>query len=132
MKSQAKGASKSAVKTADKKPVKKATRAKKKFCLEPECKSEAVSHGYCRLHYIKNFKHIKFSAQVKAERRLNAYVDRLAKKYPKDYLERIKEGLESEEKFKKTIEELDLDEHGEATETEREYLENFVRKVKIE
>jgi len=67
---------------------------------------------------------------VKAERRLNAYVERLAKKYPKDYLEKIKEGLENDEKFKKTVEELDL-EDSEHPETEREYLEKFIRNAKI-
>jgi hypothetical protein len=107
--------------------------AKKKFCLQDKCKSAPVSHGYCRLHYIANWKHIKFNNQVKAERRLNAYVDRIAKKYPKDFLERIKEGLESEEKFKQTVEELDLDTEGnENHETEREFLEKFVRNIKGE
>lgn len=102
---------------------------KKKFCVQAECKAEAVSHGFCRLHYLANWKHIKFNDHVKAERRLNAYVDRLAKKYPEDYLEKIKEGLLNEEKFKQTVDELDLDEH-ETTETEREYLEKFVRTLK--
>jgi len=106
--------------------------AKRKFCVQAQCKEEAVSHGYCRLHYIANWKHIKFNDHVKAERRLNAYVDRLSKKYPKDYLERIKEGLENEEKFKQTVEELDLDSDAEPTETEREFLEKFVRGIKSE
>ena len=105
---------------------------KKKFCLQADCKSEAVSHGYCRLHYIANWKHIRFNDQVKAERRLNAYVDRISKKYPKDYLDRIKEGLENEDKFKQTMEELELESGEETTETEREYLEKFVRSVKGE
>lgn len=103
---------------------------KKKFCTQPQCKAEAVSHGFCRLHYIANWKHIKFNDHVKAERRLNAYVDRLAKKYPKDFLEKIKEGLESEEKFKETMEELELEHDGETSETEREFLEKFVRTIK--
>jgi hypothetical protein len=111
-------------------PTKKTS--KKKFCIQDKCKQQAVSNGYCRLHYIANWKHIRFDAQVKAERRLNAYVDRIAKKYPKDYLERIKEGLESEEKFKQTVEELDLDGDGDNPETEREFLERFTRQIKGE
>ena len=109
---------------------KKSSRAKKKFCVQSDCKQEPVSHGYCRLHYIANYRHIKFNNHVKAERRLNAYVDRLQKKYPKDYLDRIKEGLESEDKFKETIQELELDGNSEPVETEREYLEKFLRALK--
>jgi len=109
-----------------------AKKPKKKFCVQSSCKAEAVTHGYCRLHYLANYKHIKFDRHVKAERRLNAYVDRLAKKYPDDYLERIKEGLENEEKFKATVEELDLDTREEATETEREFIEKFSRAIKGE
>ena len=111
---------------------KKPVKTKKKFCDQADCERGAVSHGYCRLHYISNYKHIKFNNHVKAERRLNAYVDRLAKKYPKDYLERIKEGLESEDKFKETMQDLELDGDAEPPETEREYLEKFLRGLKGE
>lgn len=66
-------------------------------------------NGYCRLHYITNWKRIKLSEQMKNENRLNAYVDKLVKKYPGNYLDRIKEGLEDEDKFKETIEDLSLE-----------------------
>lgn len=110
----------------------KTSKAKKKFCMHDDCKSEAVTHGYCRLHYIANHRAIKQEQQAKAERRLNAYVDRLQKKYPKDYLERLKEGLENEDKFKETMNELELDPEADPPETEREYLEKFLRNIKGE
>lgn len=96
--------------------------------MHDECKETAVSHGYCRLHYIANFRTIRLSEQIKAERRLNAYVDRLSKRYPGEVLEKIKAGIESDEKFKESVEELDLDTDPEPTETEREFLERFDRK----
>ena len=102
-----------------------------KFCVEPECKETATLRGYCRLHYLSNWKHIKFNQKVKAERRLNAYVDRLAKKYPADFMERIKEGLEDENKFRQTVQELDV-ETEETPETDNEFLEKFMRIVKPE
>ncbi len=105
--------------------------AKKKFCAQSECNRPAVQKGFCRLHYLANWKHIRFDQKVKAERRLNAYVDRMSRKYPADFMEKIKEGLESEDKFKETIEELDL-ESDQKTETEREYLEKFSRTIKGE
>jgi hypothetical protein len=111
---------------------KKKTANKKKFCVESECSREAVSHGYCRLHYIAHWKHIKLDRHIKAERRLNAYVDRIAKKYPKDYLDKIKEGLENEEKFRNTMEELELDGTEDSHETEKEFLEKFLRDIKVD
>ena len=105
-------------------PVKK--QGKKKFCTHEECNLPATQKGFCRLHYLANWKHIKFDQKVKAERRLNSYIDRMSKKYPDDFMEKIKEGLENEDKFKETIEELDL-EAEQKSETEREYLEKFVR-----
>ena len=105
-------------------------KTKKKLCAHGRCRQEAITQGFCRLHYLANWKHMKFNAQVKAERRLNSFVNRMAKKYPDDYLERIKEGLEDEEKFKRSVQELDTDEA--ESQTEREYLEKFSRNVKGE
>lgn len=112
---------------------KKAKPKKVRFCLFSQCKQPATSKGYCRLHYLATWKSERLSQQIKAEKRLNNYVDRLAKKYPKDYLERIKEGLENDDKFKKTLEELfpDQDMDAEASDTENEFLEKFVRELKI-
>lgn len=103
---------------------------KKRLCAEPNCKSGPASKGFCRLHYIANWRHLKLNARIKAEQKLNAYVDRLAKKYPADYLEKIKEGLEDEEKFRQTVEELDVDAEVGAPETENEFLEKFLRDIK--
>lgn len=103
---------------------------KEKKCSQPSCKKEASSQGYCRLHYISNWKHIRFNEKVKAERRLNAYVDKIAKKYPKDYLEKIKETLEDENKFKQMVSELDIEFEQAAKETDDEFLARFLRAVK--
>lgn len=122
---------------AEAKPVKAkgAGRAKKeRFCAAEGCKLSAAMGGYCRLHYLKNYRTIKATEQAKAEKRLNTFVDRLAKKYPNDYLERLKEGIESEEKFQQTVHELELEpeQTEEQKETEREYLERFTTKLKID
>lgn len=99
--------------------------------MESECKAEAKSHGYCRLHYIKNWKLIKLNSQIKAERKLNHYIDRLSRKYPQDYIEKLKEGLEDEGKFKETVDALEMeDEQNE--ETESEFLEKFLRDIKVD
>lgn len=113
---------------------KKSERTKKKYCTFSRCKAPPATEGYCRLHYITVWKTLQLNKRIKAEKRLNAYVDRLVKKYPKDYLEKLKEGLENEEKFRETIQELgaehELDSDREET-TENEFLEKFARSLKI-
>lgn len=111
--------------------VKAATAQKKSVvCSHTGCKKEPSAHGYCRLHYISNWKHIRFKEKVKAERRLNAYVDKIAKKYPKDFLEKIKETLEDENKFKEMVTELDIDIDLNPRETDDEFLAKFLRAIK--
>ena len=108
----------------------KAVSSKEKICSEPSCKREASAQGYCRLHYISHWKHIRLNEKVKAERRLNAYVDKISKKYPKDFLEKIKETLEDEAKFKKMVTELDIEIDISPKETDDEFLARFLRAVK--
>lgn len=116
--------------TPPKKAVSKTDDKKEKLCTAPSCKREASAQGYCRLHYISNWKHIRFNEKVKAERRLNAYVDRIAKKYPQDYLEKIKETLEDEKKFKEMVSELDIEVDISPKETDDEFLAKFLRAIK--
>lgn len=105
--------------------------SKKESCLQKGCRERATTKGYCRIHYIANWKRIRLNRQMKAERRLNSYVNRLVKKYPKEYLEKIKEGLESEEKFVESLHEMDIQGETGPTDTEREYLERLSRNFKL-
>lgn len=109
----------------------KKTTTKKKFCLEEDCKQQAVTKGYCRLHYLQNWKKIKLDDKAKAERRLNAYIDKLSRKYPQDYIDKIREGLENNERFQNSIQEADLDSDSDG-ESENEFLEKFLRNIKAE
>ncbi|MBI1860229.1 MAG: hypothetical protein HYR96_04845 [Deltaproteobacteria bacterium] len=109
---------------------------RKKFCLHDGCNQPGQTKGYCRTHYFAHWKEIKTMGQAKAEKRLDDFVNRLAEKYPKDYMQKIKEGLEDEEKFTQVVGELeteaDPEANKESTETEREYLERLERKIKVE
>lgn len=105
---------------------KKSAKKKQKFCMHDQCNQEASVKNYCRLHYITNWKELKVEEKEKAEKRLNAYVDRMARRYPKDYLERIKEGLGDEEKFNAETDGVEE----EPSENENEFLEKFLRDIK--
>ncbi len=107
----------------------KPTTSKTKICAESRCKAPAATEGYCRLHYLRNWRELKSDQKDKAEKRLNSYIDRLMKKYPGEYLDKLKESLESEEKFREAMSEVDLEQ--EEGESDREFLERLSRNVKI-
>jgi hypothetical protein len=57
-------------------PIKRAVR----LCSEKDCKDQQTTKGYCRLHYLKNWKKIRDKEEKKAKKNLDKYVDHLAKK----------------------------------------------------
>jgi hypothetical protein len=80
------------------------------ICREIACESLATTSGYCRLHYIKNWKKIKRKEQILAEGKLVQYIHELVAKYPERYIEAIRQDLSSDKDFAKVIHDLDLDE----------------------
>lgn len=112
------------------KPKKVQKTAASKTCAQAKCKGSAENSGYCRLHYLANWKRIKLNNQLKAEARLNQFVDKLAKKYPDSFMEKIKEGVESEDRFFEIAKELDIESKETIKETDSEFLERFLRVVK--
>lgn len=67
--------------------------ARIKICKEAGCHNSQTTGGYCRLHYLKHWKQIKAAAGEKAAKKLNRYVDYMAKKNPERYIEDIKKDL---------------------------------------
>lgn len=81
----------------------------KKRCREPACDNEATLLGYCRLHYIKNWRRIKRKEAILASGQLNNYVEELVSKYPDKYLDVIRQDLASEKDWAKVIVDLELE-----------------------
>lgn len=79
-------------------------------CREVACEGLATTGGYCRLHYIKNWKKIKRKEVILREKKLNQYIEELVAKYPDKYIEAIRQDLASDKDFAKVIYDLDLDE----------------------
>ena len=70
--------------------------AKVKICLEDSCRNVQTTKGYCRLHYLKNWRAVRSQAQKKAADRLNRYVEGICKKYPDRFLEVIRRDLSTD------------------------------------
>lgn len=79
-------------------------------CREVACEGLSTTGGYCRLHYIKNWKKIKRKEVILREKKLNQYIEELVAKYPDKYIEAIRQDLASDKDFAKVIYDLDLDE----------------------
>ncbi|MFN7685965.1 MAG: hypothetical protein ACK5QT_11210 [Oligoflexia bacterium] len=87
-------------------------------CREVACEGLGTSAGYCRLHYIKNWKKIKRKDVILKEGKLNQYIEELVGKYPEKYIEAIRQDLANDKEFAKVIVDLDLDEGDEDFEAE--------------
>ncbi len=56
-----------------------------KICKENNCMSEQTTDGFCRLHYLKNWKRIKTDKKKKAIKTLNNYVENIIRTNPENY-----------------------------------------------
>lgn len=81
----------------------------KKRCREPACDNDFSIAGYCRMHYIKNWRKIKRKEAILASGQLNNYVEELVSKYPDKYLDVIRQDLASEKDWSKVVVDLELE-----------------------
>lgn len=79
-------------------------------CREIACEGLGTTSGYCRLHYIRNWKKIKRKEAILKEGKLLQFIDELVSKYPEKYLEAIRMDLSDIRGFAKVVKDLELDE----------------------
>lgn len=99
-------------------------------CREVACEGLATSAGYCRMHYIKNWKKIKRKEVILKEGKLNQYIEELVAKYPDKYIEAIRQDLANDKDFAKVIYDLDLDESVDDFDVEGESIDAIVGDIK--
>lgn len=80
------------------------------ICREIACEGLSTTDGYCRLHYIKNWKKIQRKRVVLKEGKLSIFIEELFSKYPDKFLDAIRGDLLSDKAFAKVVRDLDLDE----------------------
>ena len=99
-------------------------------CREVACEGLSTTAGYCRLHYIKNWKKIKRKELILKEKKLNQYIEELVAKYPDKYIEAIRQDLASDRDFAKVITDLDLDESIDDFDVEGESVDSVIDNIK--
>ncbi|OGQ08374.1 MAG: hypothetical protein A3G32_04030 [Deltaproteobacteria bacterium RIFCSPLOWO2_12_FULL_40_28] len=76
-----------------------------KLCKMKDCRNVGTTLGYCRLHYLKNWKKIREQQKKKAAENLNKYVEHIMKKHPDSYVETIKHDLKHASRFQERADE---------------------------
>jgi hypothetical protein len=99
-------------------------------CREVACEGLATSGGYCRMHYIKNWKKIKRKELILKEKKLNQYIEELVAKYPDKYIEAIRQDLANDKDFAKVIYDLDLDESVDDFDVEAENVDSLIDNIR--
>lgn len=99
-------------------------------CREVACESNATSSGYCRLHYIKNWKRIKKKELLLKEGKLNRYIEELVAKYPDKYIEAIREDLTNDNAFNKVVTDLELDEGMDDFDADGDSMDNLIDSIR--
>jgi chemotaxis protein histidine kinase CheA len=78
-------------------------------CMEKGCDNPATTLGYCRLHYITNWKSIKRKQSILEEGKLQQFVEELVSKYPTPFVQEILTDLDDEKSFFSILKELNID-----------------------
>lgn len=100
------------------------------ICREIACESFASTGGYCRLHYIKNWKKIKRREMILREKKLNRYIEELVSKYPEKYIDVIRQDLSTDKDFNKIIGDLELDEPLEDYDSDADAIDSLIDSIK--
>ena len=78
-------------------------------CEERNCDNPASTEGYCRLHYIKNWKEIKKKIKILEQGKLQELIESLVKKYSLKLIEMMLTDLTDEKSFFVVLEDMDID-----------------------
>lgn len=109
-----------------------------KICKEPDCHNAATTSGYCRLHYLRNWKRIRDEGRRRSAKKLNRYIEHVMKNHPERYVEVIKKNLR-EPGFDRYVEENFGSDEGDEVEVElfddpayEEEIDRLIKQLKVE
>ncbi len=109
--------------------------ARIRICKEKGCNDAATTSGFCRFHYLKQWKQIKDAEKSAGAKRLNRYIERVLKENPNDYLDVIKRDLGKPDFEDSVVRALDFGEGASAQVEESDdenEIDRIIRKLKIE
>lgn len=107
---------------------------KVKLCKEKACQNTASTVGYCRIHYLKNWKTLKAKEKQKAVQTLNKYIDHVMKRNPEGYMEEIRDDLKNQDVMNKKVDHFFDDDgfHDVLDEVGADDVERIIDGIKID
>ncbi|MBF0104495.1 MAG: hypothetical protein HQM16_04110 [Deltaproteobacteria bacterium] len=107
---------------------------KVKLCKHKGCNNVATTQGFCRFHYLKNWRQIKEKAQKKALKSLNKYIDHLMHKHPDGYMDVIREDLKNYDHFSRKADNFiaEDDFHDIMDDLNQEDVEKIIGSIKVD
>lgn len=78
-------------------------------CIERSCDSPATTKGFCRLHYITNWKNVKKREAILIDGKLQDFIEDLSKSYPLKSIELVLNDLSDEKSFFAALNEMDIE-----------------------
>ncbi len=75
-----------------------------KLCKEAGCNNQQTTGGFCRLHYLKNWKKIQAEKKRKAAKNLNKYIESIVRSNPDRAQQKLKDNLRDEGTFERSME----------------------------
>ncbi|HEX5033481.1 MAG TPA: hypothetical protein VFW62_03290 [bacterium] len=77
-----------------------------KLCKESGCNNQQTTSGFCRLHYLKNWKKLQADKKRKAAKNLNKYIESIVRSNPDRAREKLRDNLRDEMSLEKSMEEV--------------------------
>lgn len=107
---------------------------KVKLCKEKGCQNAASTVGFCRIHYLKNWKTLKAKEKQKAVQTLNKYIDHVMKKNPQGYMEEIRDDLKNQDVMNQKVDKFFDDDgfHDVLDEVGGDDVERIIDGIKID
>lgn len=107
---------------------------KVRLCKEKGCNNASTTDGFCRFHYLKNWRVIKEKQKKKAVENLNKYIDHIMHKNPGGYVDAIREDLKNFDQFSKKAEKYFSEDefHDVMDELGGEDIERIIDAIKVD
>lgn len=101
------------------------------LCKFSGCDEISTVEGYCRYHYLLNWKRIQLKKKILSEGKLEKYINELTAKYPDKYIDMLKNDLKTEKDFLSVVNELEIDDTDNSMSDDEEdsYIEQEVQGV---
>ncbi|MCE9625777.1 MAG: hypothetical protein K8R69_10075 [Deltaproteobacteria bacterium] len=106
-----------------------------KLCKEAGCNNQQTTAGFCRLHYLKNWKKIQGDRKRKAAKNLNKYIESIVRSNPDRAQNALKENLRDEPAFERSMEEVFYGDNLRQTMVDlgyREDIDTMIGSIKID